>query len=98
PPRRARSGGWWWKSGGNRASWRSSSGGRTSILDTGGLEHMRIARSLLTLLGCCFLAAAFAQGYPSKPIRLIIPFPPGGSTDLVTRSYTPAFSEFLGQP
>ncbi|HEX6318335.1 MAG TPA: tripartite tricarboxylate transporter substrate binding protein [Burkholderiales bacterium] len=55
-------------------------------------------RKLLLFLGLCLAAElAAAQGYPSKPVRLIIPFPPGGSTDLVARSITPRLGELLGQ-
>ena len=40
---------------------------------------------------------ALAQGYPSKPVRLIVPFPPGGTTDLIARIMQPKFQEHLGQ-
>ena len=43
--------------------------------------------------------AAFAQdAYPSKPIRLVVPFPPGGPTDVFGRRYGERLSALLGQP
>src|SRR3989442_1411360 len=58
-----------------------------------------LCRIMCLVLGCCAGAAcAFAQSYPTKPIRLLVPFPPGGSSDLVARSISPKFSELLGQP
>jgi tripartite-type tricarboxylate transporter receptor subunit TctC len=42
--------------------------------------------------------AAFAQAYPNKPIRIIVPFPPGGSADLVARTVGQKLSENIKQP
>jgi tripartite-type tricarboxylate transporter receptor subunit TctC len=44
-----------------------------------------------------FPALAFAQAYPAKPVRVIVPFPPGGTTDLIARIIQPKFQEHLGQ-
>jgi tripartite-type tricarboxylate transporter receptor subunit TctC len=58
---------------------------------------MRVATCVLGFLAVLFFTAAHAQPYPGKPVRLIVPFPPGGSTDLVARQITPTLGEFLGQ-
>src|SRR5262245_59647375 len=54
------------------------------------------------LLGAGILVAAItaagAQGYPTKPIRFIAPFPPAGSSDLIARVVSQRMGEELGQP
>ena len=42
--------------------------------------------------------AVWAQNYPNRPLRLILPFPPGGATDILGRIVAQALSEPLGQP
>ena len=56
-------------------------------------------KALLALLvAWCALAQAQSDSYPSKPIRLIIPFAPGGSTDQIGRLIATALAPRLGQP
>jgi tripartite-type tricarboxylate transporter receptor subunit TctC len=50
------------------------------------------------LAGAKTAGLAWAQSYPSKPIRFFVPFPAGGSTDAVARALQPALEKLLGQP
>ncbi len=62
-------------------------------------RYANLPAIVLSLCSAVPLAAqaAAAETYPSKPIRLIVPFPPGGGTDLVSRTMQPALSAQLGQ-
>jgi tripartite-type tricarboxylate transporter receptor subunit TctC len=42
-------------------------------------------------------ACVSAQQYPTKPVRMIVPFAPGGNTDIIARAFTPKWGELLGQ-
>ena len=50
------------------------------------------------LVSLLFAAGAFAQAFPSKPIRVLVPFPAGGTTDVVARLVGQRVSEQVGQP
>jgi tripartite-type tricarboxylate transporter receptor subunit TctC len=52
---------------------------------------------LLLLLLALVPAIAFSQGYPNRPLRMIVPFAPGGASDFVGRILQPRLSELLGQ-
>jgi len=54
---------------------------------------MRKLLAVLLLAPCL----ALAQAYPTKSVRIIVGFPPGGTTDLVARIFQPKFQEYLGQ-
>ena len=56
------------------------------------------ARILLASLFFLCAGAAVAQGFPSKPIRLIIPFTAGGTNDILARLLAPKLGDALGQP
>jgi tripartite-type tricarboxylate transporter receptor subunit TctC len=70
-------------------------------LTEGEEEIMRFARSLLLSLGVAatlFAGAALAQTYPSKPVRLIVTYPPAGSSDLLGRILGQKLSDLWNQP
>ena len=52
---------------------------------------------LSILAGILFSSAVGAQAYPAKPVRLIVTYPPGGSSDLMSRVYGAKLSELWGQ-
>ena len=57
-----------------------------------------IRRAWLALAAMAVAAAASAQPFPSKPIRIIVPYPPGGTSDILARSVGQKMGEAFGQP
>jgi tripartite-type tricarboxylate transporter receptor subunit TctC len=58
---------------------------------------MKISTTMLASLLSTCATAVLAQSYPSKAVRVIVPYPPGGGADFVSRVFTKSLSDTLGQ-
>jgi len=61
------------------------------------MSHSRF-RALLAAIALAFALPAVAQSYPHKPLKLVVPFPPGGTADVLARLISDKLSAALGQP
>ncbi len=57
-----------------------------------------VVRGCAAIVLCSMLGTALAQGYPNRPIRIVVPYPAGGATDQMARIIQQPLSEILGQP
>lgn len=57
----------------------------------------RYTRAIALMLGCAVAGLAQAQPFPSKPLRLIVPFPPGGGNDILARAVGQRLAESINQ-
>src|ERR1041385_3319424 len=59
---------------------------------------MILLRTYLTIVLCALSSTAFAQNWPTKPVKVIVPFTAGSATDITARTVTQRLNDQLGQP
>src|SRR5215218_1484692 len=62
------------------------------------MKYSSLSNSLIALLpGLFYVGTAFTQAYPAKPVRMVVPFAPGGAVDVTGRIIAQSLSTRLGQ-
>ena len=61
------------------------------------MKHITLLRLILAAFTALAMTSAFGQGYPNRPVRVIIPFPPGGTLDTLGRALAQKLTEQMGQ-
>jgi len=74
-----------------------TSKGNTIFASQRNSRDLNLAAALMCAAAIVSPVAVHAQAYPVKPVRMIVPFVPGGNTDIIGRVFAPKMSEFLGQ-
>ena len=62
------------------------------------MTSMPILRGFAALLMLCGVSSGWAQAYPDRPVKLVVPFAAGGGPDIETRRMAPRLAEALGGP
>lgn len=62
------------------------------------MRRILFTLNLLAISSMALVGPAFGQNYPNRPVRIVVPYPPGGGTDIVARTLTQKLTELLGQP
>src|SRR5207244_6417880 len=73
-----------------------AAGGKVQLMEAS--MHIIARRALAVVLLGIASTAAWAQGYPDRPLRLVVGFPPGGSGDFLARIIADELTREIGQP
>ena len=62
------------------------------------MKRPAILRLVLAVVASLTMSSAIGQGYPNRPVRMVIPFPPGGTLDALGRAVAQKVGDQMGQP